>query len=103
MDYLGKQSKKLSDQKKVGKTTMITKKYESLNEDVKGFQEFDSKIFKSSNENGYSQDGIEFLKKLHQGTKQIKRKYESMPPINLNLALIKQNYVVKKVSRCLDE
>ena len=70
----------------------IKTKYE-LNDNVKTFWEFDSKIAESINESDYSQDDVECIKKLHQETKWLQGKYELWPdkveglPNNFNATL----------------
>ena len=71
-------SKKYSptETKKVAvNTIMLTSKLE-LNDNVKTFWEFESKIAESINESDYSQDDVKCIKKLHQETKWLQGKYE---------------------------
>ena len=55
--------------------TMLSSELE-LNDNVKKFWEFDSKIAESANESGYSQEDVKCIKKLHQETKWLQGKYE---------------------------
>ena len=47
-----------------------------LNDNVKKFLRFDSKISGSANERSYSQEDVKCIKKLHQEIKWLKGKYE---------------------------
>ena len=71
-------SKKCSptETKKVAvNTTMLSCKLE-LNDNVKKFWEFDSKIAENANESGYSQEDVKSIKRLHQRNKWLQGKYE---------------------------
>ena len=56
-------------------TTMLSRKFE-LNDNVKKFWEFNSKIAESANESGYSQEDVKSIKRLHQRNKWLQGKYE---------------------------
>ena len=47
-----------------------------LNDNVKKFWEFDSKIAENANESGYSQEDVKSIKRLHQRNKWLQGKYE---------------------------
>ena len=61
--------------KKVADNTTLSSELE-LNDNVKKFWEFGSRIAESANESGYSHKDVKCIKKLHQETKWLQGKYE---------------------------
>ena len=87
-------------------TTMLSSELK-LNDNVKNFWEFDSKIAESANGSGYSQEDVKCIKKLHQETKWLQVKYDLILwsdkveklPNNFNKALERFRSLKKRIQK----